>query len=159
MPEWLDWTELSDPLKLTVSLFICFDQNKWFRFIPQRWQESAHHLWTHTEVHLRKIFWSTGIRELVENANSRTPVQTYWIRNLMQLCWEMKSELRNAGDGIQASWILRSPPEDFNADYSLCITALDPKAKIDDKKSVKRNQKRKRERTSRGWTFYGGSNR
>ena len=45
----LNWTELSNPLKLTVSLFICFDQNKWFRFIPQKWWESAHHLWTHTE--------------------------------------------------------------------------------------------------------------
>ena len=154
MIEWLNWTELSNPLKLTVSLFICFDQNKWFRFIPQKWWESAHHLWTRTEwSSFRKILWSTSIRELVRNANSRTPVQTYWNRNLMQLCWEMKSEIRNAGGGIQATWILRSPPEDFNACYSLCITALDSKAKIDEKKSVKRNQKRKRERTSRGWTF------
>ena len=50
----------------------------------------------------------------------------------------MKSEIRNPGSGIQASWILRSPPEDLNAHCSLCITALDPKAKIYEEKPKKK---------------------
>lgn len=52
----------------------------------------------------------------------------------------MKSEIRNPGSGIQASWILEVLQKILMPIASLCITALDPKAKIYEEKPKRKGR-------------------
>lgn len=66
--------------------------------------------------------------------------------------WNLKSEILAVGSR-QAGFL--EVLQKILMPIVVCVSLLWTQRQ----KSMKRNQKRKRERTSRGWTFYGGSNR